>query len=376
MIVEDVRHLAVDDDTWELSARVRSGRPRADDRLWFRVTGAPPPPGPADASPFLTVLLLVAMRAGEPLDVDGPVSPLLLDRIPAAQRFYRNWYLGRIDETKVTATPAAPEPGEARSSMCFTAGIDSWFSYLEWDRNPPIDTFVWIPSMYRRLGADAVDRRRAELAGLGARLGARLVCVATNLFDFVVPVIGRRRIFGPALAAAGSTVGLAQHLIASSSTPNALELWNTHPFLDPLWSTERTEIVHTGDDAERIEKLATLAAAGVDWATVHVCHEEAANCGRCEKCLRTMLGLHAAGVDPAVAFDRPLTPAAVARTRVPTGQLWYWREIEAILGRPRGVSDRRLLAAVRTALLRADLTRARRDARRWLTSVRAAVGAG
>jgi hypothetical protein len=139
--------------------------------------------------------------------------------------------------------------------------------------------------------------------------------------------------------------------------------------LDPLWSTERTEIVHTGHDAERLEKLAMLADHGIDWTTVRVCHREAGNCGRCEKCLRTMLGLYAVGVDPAVAFAVPLRPVAVARMRIPVGLIWYWTEIESALRRRDDPFDRQLRLAVRTVLLRVELERTHRAARRWAGAV-------
>jgi hypothetical protein len=377
MIVDDLARRTRDDGGWELSARVRSDAALPGDRLWFRVAGASPPPDPIDASPFVPALLLAAMLAGEPLEIDGPVSPRLLASLDEVQRFYRSWFLSRIGETSVMATADAPAPAASGASMCFTAGVDSWFAYVDWIAREPLDAFVWVPSMDRKLDEAALERRRNDLATRADALGHRLVSVSSNLLPLVEPVVLARRIYGPMLAAVGLAVGLPRHLIASSNTPNALELWNTHPMLDPLWSTERTEIVHTGHDAERLEKLSMLADHGIDWTTVRVCHQEAGNCGRCEKCLRTMLGLYAVGVDPAVAFAVPLRPAAVARMRIPVGLIWYWTEIESALrGRDRArdqAYDQRLLLAVRTVLLRVELERTHRAARRWASAAAGVV---
>jgi hypothetical protein len=373
MIVDDVRRETVGDDTWELSARVRSGALAPEDRLRFRVTGAPAPGGPVDASPFVPALVLAAMRAGEPLELDATVSPRLLAAVPAAQRYYRSWDLGRIDETKVEAPAAEPAAGTGNASMCFTGGVDSWFSYVDWDGPAPIDTFVWISTPTRRMNAAAQEQRCAEVARLAATLGGRHVAAFTNLGSLVAPVVPRAGGFGPSLAAVGLTLGLPRHVIASSATPNSPRRRHSHPQLDPSWSTERTEIVHTGHESERIDKLAALAAAGIDWSAVHVCLESATNCSECEKCLRTMLGLHAAGMDPGLAFDRPLRPTAIARTRIWPGHRWPWVELDAALGRRTAPVDRRLRVAVQTALLRYDVDQARRRARSWIVAARDAA---
>src|SRR5215212_5782166 len=48
-------------------------------------------PGRPDASPFLSASVLLAMRLGEDLEVRGPVSAPLLERIGRAVDLYASW---------------------------------------------------------------------------------------------------------------------------------------------------------------------------------------------------------------------------------------------------------------------------------------------
>ncbi|WP_210405284.1 hypothetical protein [Williamsia sp. 1138] len=85
---------------------------------------------------------------------------------------------------------------------------------------------------------------------------------------------------------------------ASDDDAHVIEPLGTHPDLDPLWSSRDLEIVHDGVDADRVTKLAYIQHSAVAMAHLRVCWSNLAgmyNCGTCEKCLRTMIGLHLVG---------------------------------------------------------------------------------
>ena len=67
--------------------------------------------------------------------------------------------------------------------------------------------------------------------------------------------------------------------------------------LDPLWSTEQTAIEHSGCEATRVEKEGYISTYPVAMRNLRVCTQQLTdyNCGQCEKCLRTMINLRAAG---------------------------------------------------------------------------------
>ena len=68
--------------------------------------------------------------------------------------------------------------------------------------------------------------------------------------------------------------------------------------VDQLWSTESLEIVDDGGRLTRGERIERIAAHPVVQQTLRVCWENpdgAYNCGRCRKCMMTMISLEAIG---------------------------------------------------------------------------------
>lgn len=119
---------------------------------------------------------------------------------------------------------------------------------------------------------------------------------------------------GAGLAAIGLSLAAAfrRILIPSTHTFRHLFAWGSHSLLDPLWSTERTEIVHDGCEVTRVDKTALVASDPFAPSHLRVCirnHGGLGNCGHCKKCIRTMITLDALGVLPlATTFPARLPP--------------------------------------------------------------------
>ena len=78
------------------------------------------------------------------------------------------------------------------------------------------------------------------------------------------------------------------------------------------WTSRSTPV---GEDVRRIDKVEAIQEWG-RLADVNVCWQGARtgqNCGRCEKCLRTMFMCEALGIDPRPAFGRAPTPAEIRK---------------------------------------------------------------
>jgi hypothetical protein len=105
--------------------------------------------------------------------------------------------------------------------------------------------------------------------------------------------------------------------IAAAHSQDELLPAGSHPRIDPLWSTERLEFIHDGVEATRLEKITLISRYDVALKTLRVCYlnpKGAYNCGRCEKCLRTMIGLQLCGVlDRCTTFEEKLDPRRVAK---------------------------------------------------------------
>ena len=151
-----------------------------------------------------------------------------------------------------------------------------------------------------------------------AAVGCELLVVETNLRDFTERFQPWDVTFGGALAGIGLAMGSAfSHVLLSADFPSSVSVsYGSQQDLDPLWSTERTAVVHEGMERTRLEKVRYLADQPIVLQTLKVCYgkDTVSNCGRCDKCLRTMLELYACGaLENARCFEKPLKPRRIAK---------------------------------------------------------------
>ena len=290
----------------------------------------------------------MCMFTGEPLAIDGPVSTRLLGATGDIADVCCSFWPDRMRPVPVDA-PAQDVAGSRGGYGCFfTRGVDSWYSVLT---EPGFTHLLHLTAFHPPQNRDA---RRRALDRACAVLPQELVHIDTNVYEYRPAA---HRLTGAELGAVALAIGFGRVAIPSTAMRGELGPLGSHPVLDPLFSTERTEVVHHGEPS-RLQKVRALTRFPEALELLDVCQREAEplNCGECEKCLRTMLELHAAGASYGNRrFARPLEPERIAALpRVPRR---YWSEALHALG--DSPLDRRLAAAARVALVRSDLVQAR-----------------
>lgn len=352
MRAEDVK-LVPHGEGWELSARVVAERYDTGGlRVHYRFPGRFSD-GELDASPFLAALVPVAMRLGEDLTIDGPVSARLLDQAPEAVAV-----LGSIAQwapVRVFADAVAGEPRPGVTAASFSRGADSWYTVL---RHLPrgLTHVVHVPDVEIVYSDATKVRALAAVADAAERVGCELVVVESNARQLTEPLMDWNFGHGPFIASAGLAVGVSTFLLPATFHFGVFAPLSSHPVL-PKWSTERTAIVHDGAEATRLQKVRFLADHPVALETLKVCYEADTefNCGRCQKCLVTMTALHIAGVlDSCPTFPVPLSRRAILGLPLTTvaGRIW-WTDILPALGPSR--RDRQLWRAIQVTMAKADL---------------------
>jgi hypothetical protein len=182
--------------------------------------------------------------------------------------------------------------------------------------------------------------------------------VETNLHALRDGVVSWRLYHGAALASVALLLAPRFHRVLIPASQSYADLFplGSHPLVDPLWSTEDTELVHDGCEATRSERVARIAQSATALRWLRVCSEEAGegdNCGRCEKCLRTMIGLRIAGALPRCAgFPQPLDLDAVTGMDVGNVHRRAFAEDNLRAAEARG-DDPALAGALRACLARA-----------------------
>ena len=354
-------------------------------RLWFRFPEALAEGVTPTADPFLAALLPAAMLYRRPLEIAGDVSPRLLQQVGQLMQVM-SWQNRIFKPVPVAAGTWQGNSSRGATGAFFSGGVDSFYTLLknrELAHGPDR-----IAHLLCVCGFDLDADNEAMFAAVSGRLrqvaaafDVELHEVRTNVREAFQPMLNWTfEQIGAGLAAVGLALGplLGRVLIPSSDTTLPSVRWlPSNPLTDPLWSTDATEFIHDGCEATRLQRIQRrLAASELALRHLRVCFANyrrgAAtrwNCGRCDKCLHTMVQLAAAGVlerCPAFA-GLPLEPAAVRRLRP------YPRDHAVQLGEALARLERDGRCAELRAVLRVIVSRRRQLARHAVVLLRDAL---
>ena len=205
-------------------------------------------------------------------------------------------------------TRRAQTPG--LTAQCFTGGVDSFYALISAKTLPGMLVFAhgYDIRLDDRVRLDAFLTGFRETA---AAFGTRSVLIATNLQQHRASQgIDLRRSHGGALAALGHvlTEEVERIVIPSSYPYHDPKPWGSHWDLDPLWSSRRMTVEHADATYRRDGKVRAIADHPMVRRHLRVCSATktpTGNCGRCEKCIRTMIAFAMCGrLDACEAFDR------------------------------------------------------------------------
>jgi hypothetical protein len=297
-------------DRVRLVAEVRFDDPaRGAEHLWYDVSPDLATSVTASGNPWLAALLPFAVTLREPLRISLPVDPMLREGADALMGVWEGWYEGRYEPVPIEADllPAAMPPARPRVASFFSGGIDSFHTVLrhlpdgDAALKVPIEELITVWGFDIPLAsADVFERVTASVSSVAQVLGKRSVTVATNLRDSAWRAtnwgaVGK----GPALASIALLLEprYTTVLIPSSMAYSAGRIWGTHPLTDPLLSTTRLAIRNDGATQRRRLKTRTVVESDVAMQHLRVCWYGGSerNCGRCEKCLRTLTTLELIG---------------------------------------------------------------------------------
>jgi len=368
LVAADVRVDAEGPDA-VLSCAVRGAGGDLPPRLWLRVPAADRALLSLSADAFLPVLLVAAMQRRQRLVLEGPVSPALLAGARRVMAIFERWSerageaLGAIE---IVATPAAPGARGEAAAAFFSAGVDSFYTLLSNHARYPVGdsrliTHLVVMQGYDlRLDQDAIYGRLLQDAGeVAGVLDKRVVPVRTNIRAALESVHWNRYGYGTMLTSVGHALSAGVHTVYVPSSGRPFPELAGHdvsstPELCAWWSTETLEFVYHPVHLTRTEKIRFLARSPLALAKLRVCWENrdgAYNCGRCEKCLRTMVELALCGVlAQSGQFPPALDLARIEALSVPPRIQAYWRRL--LEASERSPEHAALAAALRRPLER------------------------
>ena len=314
--------------------------------------------------------LFAAMAHRLPFSVEKPIDEHLAEDAVIAMDLAAEWWARDLAAVPLDFpirihTPGKPGRGKA---AFFTGGIDSWHTLLAHERE--ISHLIYVH------GFDVPGQTVEEQAMVGRRVrdavaarGFELHEIHTNHRESGEELVGNFAFsHGAMLAAVGLMLANTMDtvFVASSNPYSQMFPHGSTWMLDPLWSTNQVRIRYDAAEQWRSAKAVGFAREHPDLLPhVIVCWDgylKGKNCGRCEKCLRTMMSLHFAGIDDlSPAFGADLEPSAVEAIRFSGG--WMPETYERILESARAHRpDSPILPALETCLrensIRVSLARA------------------
>jgi hypothetical protein len=370
--------VTVRDGEVELAARV-DGWDRRADRIWYRVPEAWSQAVTPRSDPLVIAALFSAMRLRRDMHVYGPVSRSLLANLEQFQDVWSQWKPSTYHRIEITADEELDDQHDPDKPAitAFSGGLDSCFTLLRHKRR-------MCGRLNRHVGAGLLIHGfdlalQDHEAFTQATRHARAILDAEGVPMAVVRTNWRRDVeynwtceHGAALASClhifGGEFGFG--MLGSSREYRELKNYTrgSNALTDPMISSESFRVMHDGADTARVEKAAILGNSDAASTHVRVCTARGnagRNCGKCEKCIRTLLSLRVAGIARPASFDDDATDRDIAGIPIQASyQLHYLDEI-------LHVADQRGITAEWVEVLRRRLSEHRRGGdRSFLRSLR------
>jgi len=287
--------------------------------------------GPS-ADAFLAACFPLAAVHGETrVRIEGQPCPMLVEGLYTAHAWWTSWggMPSPVPSIETLGGATRRIPTAPRRAVAFlSGGVDSLHMLMRNRRLYNRDDPAYVHEALFIHGFDIGKRARdpengryrmmlRRLEPVVADLGLRLIECRTNLRHLPSkPDFWENRHNGAALAAVGhSAVFGSAFLFIGASWPTTHQVpWGSHPAIDNLFSSQRITVIHDGSRFSRLQKVRDLARWPTGLAALRVCPASAgprANCGECEKCLRTRLELLAAGIGETEAFGPSVTPSEI-----------------------------------------------------------------
>jgi hypothetical protein len=298
--------------------------------LWYRVPSRHKLKITDSSDPFVLAVVFLAMEKRANLRVHGAVSPSLLRNLEEFQSAWKCWRPQRYSKIEITADteregPIGASCNESDAVAAFSGGVDSLFSMHRHKRQPRERTTVDLTAAVMVHGFDIplcqptiFDRVICRSRAILNDLGVEVIPVATNFKDLK---LAWEDVCGAAIASC-LTLFRGRYrfgILASSEPYHYLVLpWGSNPLTDPFLSSDSFQIKHDGAGFTRTQKAHAISSWPEAMNSLRVCWQGDQldrNCGRCEKCIRTILNFRASGVPVPKSFDRDVTDRQILAIR-------------------------------------------------------------
>lgn len=264
------------------------------------------------ADPFLVAFFFYALSLGEDIEVKAPVSEslhyqisfVLMDFLVSIypERAYRPV---RLQGPTITTT--VKNQGAVGTGV--SCGIDSLAAIFRHHKHPLRSMALthlcfFDTGSHGRPGEEKMEElfvaRRKLAFDFGSAINLPVMEVRSNLSELVPLAFGLTHAYLNAAAVLALQPLFATYYYASGASILDFLASNADPayfdtYLLPLLSTRNLRLYASEENLGRIAKTRVVIANPLSRRYLNVCNLEARNCGKCNKCIRTLLALDALG---------------------------------------------------------------------------------
>jgi len=271
-----------------------------------------------------------------------------------------------------------------RTGFLFSGGVDSLATLRANRLNFPLEHPGSIKDGILAYGFDVRSEKAFEelfdsMSDIARETGITLIPVFSNLYDHYLHLDENWRLWafeyqGAAVAGAAHLFTKRLNLVNMASTfriPSCLMPFGSHPLLDSNYGSYDMRIRHDGITLSRLDKTKLIAGWDLGLQRIRVCNSPEPgilNCGKCSKCVVTMLAILAVGkLDQTRAFpDDDLSEELISRMPVNDVTFPFLPELIAPLAE-KGRHDLARAVEYRIDKYRKDLNR---DKNGWKNKIR------
>lgn len=254
------------------------------------------------------------------LTMDAPICPILRENLNQAMQVITRWHpdVRPIDiEIEALPEPLQPRSG-AGAALMLSGGVDSLASLrlnrLETTPNDPgwFRYGLVISSGFDEFDISPKGEFWSDLASIANITELDLVPLRTNIRELESGnYFFLQYLQGALLAHPVHNLARAVSQVAIASSADAVDPYpfGTHPDLDPLFGSGSLQVIHHEARPNRYEKIRFVGQWDEGLPYLRACFKTERNsaggwnCGRCEKCVGTMLTLQMDGrLEAATSF--------------------------------------------------------------------------
>jgi len=301
---------------------------------------------------IIAATLLPFMKLGKPIDNLSEVDPKFLSSLDQIQDIFNTW------DNSFTNVPIEVNSFKKESvdvakgvGTFFTGGVDSFYTFLK--HKDEITHLIYVHGYENH-------KITSQIQHIAEKFDKKVIEIETNLRDYSDTVADWYYYLGPALVTVGHLLKLyiGKIYIPSTHTYSVLDPIGSHPLVDPLWSSSNLKFIHDGCEATRVEKVKLISKDRKAIDALRVCWKDTGdipNCGKCEKCIRTMLNLKAVeALDKCSNFPDKIPLRKVARMGATTEGKRAWI-MENLTQLEKNGDNKKLVWALRWVLLKPNV---------------------